>query len=161
MFAQVRPIRLGQPPASVQVSVLAASSQDSYLRPPSAAGGITVATSGPVPAEVEHGAQALAVALEGVFPGAAPDKHFRLVLSGTSKFVSNEYFSYVSNGELSVAIMRWLADDEAAPNVAPRTYNLPEIVLTSSQMRDTFIALEIVLPLSTALFGVAMWWRRR
>ncbi len=161
VFAQARPIRLSQPPASVRASVLAASSQDSYLRPPSAAGGITVAAGGPAPAEVEHGAQALAVALEGAFPGASPDKHFRLVISGTSKFATNEYFSYVSNGELSVAIMRWLAEDDASPNLAPRTYNLPEIVLTSAQMRDTFIALEILLPLSTALFGVAMWWRRR
>ena len=95
------------------------------------------------------------------FPGASPDKRFRLVISGTSKFATNEYFSYVSNGELSVAIMRWLAEDDASPNLAPRTYNLPEIVLTSPQMRDTFIALEVLLPLSTALFGVAMWWRRR
>jgi hypothetical protein len=162
VFAQARPIRLSQPPTAVKASVLAASSQDSYLRPPSAAGGITIAAGGlPPPAEVEHGAQALAVALEGAFPGASPDKHFRLVISGTSKFATNEYFSYVSNGELSVAIMRWLAEDEASPNLAPRTYNVPEIALTSAQMRDTFIALEIVLPLSTALFGFAMWWRRR
>jgi hypothetical protein len=38
---------------------------------------------------------------------------------------------------------------------------VPEIVLTSAQMRDTFIWLEIMLPLGTALLGVAMWWRRR
>ena len=161
VFAQARPIRLSHPPEAVRASVLAASSQDSYLQPPSSAGGITVAAGGSIPAEVEHGAQALAVALEGAFPGAAPDKHFRLVISGTSKFATNEYFSYVSNGELAVAIMRWLAEDEAAPNLAPRTYNVPEIVLTSVQMRNTFIALELLLPLSTALFGFAMWWRRR
>jgi hypothetical protein len=161
VFAQARPIRLSPPPAAVRASVLAASSQDSYLRPPSAAGGITVAAGGPAPAAGEHGVQALAVALEGAFPGASPDKHFRLVISGTSKFATNEYFSYVSNGELSVAIMRWLAEDDASPNLAPKTYSSPEIVLTSAQMRDTFIALEILLPLSTALFGVAMWWRRR
>jgi hypothetical protein len=161
VFAQARPIRLSQPAVAVRSSVLAASSQDSYLRPPSAAGGITVAAGGPAPAEVEHGAQALAVAVEGAFPGAASNKPFRLVIAGTSKFATNEYFSYVSDGELSVAIMRWLADDDASPNLAPRTYNVPEIVLTSAQMRDTFIALEILLPLSTALFGVAMWWRRR
>jgi hypothetical protein len=161
VFAQARPIRLSQPPAAVSASVFAASSQNSYLRQPSATGGIMAAASGQAPAEVEHGAQALAAALEGVFPGASPDKHFRLVISGTSKFTTNEYFSYVSNGELSVAIMRWLAEDDASPNLAPRTYNLPEIVLTSAQMRNTFIALEILLPLSTALFGVAMWWRRR
>jgi ABC-type uncharacterized transport system involved in gliding motility auxiliary subunit len=160
VFAQARPIHISQPQSVVRATVLAASSQDSYLRPPSAAG-IVVAGSGPATAEVEHGAQALAVALEGVFPGAPPDKHFRLVLSGTSKFATNEYFSYVSNGELSVAIMRWLAEDDASPKLAPKTYNLPEIVLTSAQMRDAFIALEILLPLSTALLGVAMWWRRR
>ena len=161
MFAHARPIRLSQVPAAVTATVLAASSQDSFLRPASAAGGITVAAGGPAPGEVDRGAQALAVALEGAFPGAAPDKHFRLVISGTSKFATNEYFSYVSNGELSVAIVRWLAEDDASPNIAPRSYNLPEIVLTSAQMRDTFIALEVLLPLGTALFGVAMWWRRR
>jgi hypothetical protein len=161
VFAQARPIRLTRPPAGVKASILAASSQDSYLQPPSAAGGITVASGDPAATEVERGAQALAVALEGDFPGAAPDKRFRLVIAGTSKFATNEYFSYVSNGTLSVAIMRWLAEDDAAPNLAPRTYNVPEIVLTGSQMRDTFIVLEIILPLSTALFGVAMWWRRR
>jgi ABC-type uncharacterized transport system len=161
VFAQARPIKVGQPPPAVRASVLAASSQDSYLQPPSAAGGFTVGSGGPTLVSVEHGAHALVAALDGAFPGAAPDKHFRLVISGTSKFASNEYFSYVSDGELSVAIMRWLAEDDASPNLAPRTYNLPEIVLTSAQMRDVFIALEIVLPLSTALFGVAMWWRRR
>jgi hypothetical protein len=161
VFAQARPIRLGQPPTAVRASVLAATSQDSYLRPPSSPGGIATAAGGQAQAEVEHGAQALAVALEGVFPGAPPDKHFRLVMAGTSKFATNEYFSYVSNGELSVAIMRWLAEDEGSPNLAPRSYSAPEIVLTSSQMRDSFILLEILLPLSTALFGIAMWWRRR
>ena len=38
VFAQTRPIRVSQPPAGLKVTVLAASSQDSYLRPPSAAG---------------------------------------------------------------------------------------------------------------------------
>ena len=155
VFAQARPIRLSQPPADGRgPSVLAASSQDSYLRPPSAAGGITVAAGEPARHRSRaRRAGAVAVALDGVFPGAASDKHFRLVISGTSKFATNEYFSYVSDGELSVAIMRWLAEDDASPNLAPRTYSLPEIVLTSAQMRDTFIALEILLPLSTALFG--------
>jgi hypothetical protein len=161
VFAQARPIRLAKPPATVETTVLAASSKDSFLRPPWAAGGIADASEGQRLSEADHGAQGLAVALEGTFPGGAPDKHFRLVISGTSKFATNEYFPYVSNGELSVAIMRWLAEEDTAPNVAPRAYTVPEIVLTSAEMRDTFIALELLLPLTTALFGVAMWWRRR
>ena len=68
---------------------------------------------------------------------------------------------YVSNGELAVAILRWLADDEATPTVKPQSYSLPEIELTSRQMRDVFIALEVLLPLTTILCGVLVWWRRR
>jgi hypothetical protein len=161
VFPQARPIRLAEAPATVRTSVLAASSQDSYLRPPSAGGGLTVVSGGPVVPDAGRGAQALAVALEGVWPGAAPERRFRLVVAGTSKFATNEYFPYVSNGELSVAMIRWLADDDAAPNLAPQNYSVPEIVLTSRQMRDIFVALVVLLPLTTAFCGVAMWWRRR
>jgi hypothetical protein len=162
VFPQVRPIRIVQPPAGVNTSLLAASSENSYRRSPSAAGGLTLAANGQEAAsDVGRGAQALAVALEGVWPGAAPDKRFRLVLAGTSKFATNEYFPYVSDGELSVAMVRWLADDDATGNVTPQVYDLPQIVLTNRQMRDTFIVLEVLLPLSTAFCGVLMWWRRR
>jgi hypothetical protein len=161
VFPQARPIHLAQPPAAVTTTVLAASSQDSYLRPPSAAGGLMVATGGQAVSDSGHGAQALAVALEGVWPSATADRRFRLVVAGTSKFASNEYFPYVSNGELSVAMVRWLADDDAAPNLAPRTYAVSELVLTSRQMRNTFMALEVLLPLTTAFCGVLIWWRRR
>jgi hypothetical protein len=58
-------------------------------------------------------------------------------------------------------MVRWLGDDDATPNIAPQTYNVPEIVLTSHQMRNTFIALVVLLPLTTAFCGVLMWWRRR
>jgi hypothetical protein len=140
--------------------VLVASSQDSYLQPPSAGGGLTVVSGGPTVSD-GRGARALVVALEGVWPGAAPERRFRLVVAGTSKFATNEYFPYVSNGELSVAMIRWLADDDAAPNLAPQTLSVPEIVLTSRQMRDIFVALVVLLPLTTAFCGAAMWWRRR
>jgi hypothetical protein len=160
VFPQVRPIHVVPPPNGVSARILAASSQDSYRRPPSAAGG-AVPVEPPTPEAEDRSPQTLAVALEGVWPGAVPDKSFRLVLAGTSKFATNEYFPYVSNGELSVAMLRWLAADEATPSVQPQTYGLPEIVLTSRQMRDTFIALEVLLPLTTLLCGVLVWWRRR
>jgi ABC-type uncharacterized transport system involved in gliding motility auxiliary subunit len=84
-----------------------------------------------------------------------------MVVAGTSKFATNEYFPRVSDGELAVAILRWLADDEAMPTIKPQSYTLPEVELTSRQMRDVFIALEVLLPLSTILCGVLVWWRRR
>ena len=78
----------------------------------------------------------MAVAVTGRWPDAGTDKHFRLVLAGTSKLATNEYFPYVSNGELSVAMLRWLAADETMPSVAPQTLSISEIALTSRQMRD-------------------------
>jgi ABC-type uncharacterized transport system len=158
IFPQVRPIRVAAPPAGVITSILVSSSQDSFRRPPS--GELAVAgppSSGPE----DRGAQTLAVAVEGVWPGGQLDRHFRLVVAGTSKLATNEYFPYVSNGEFAVAILRWLAADQTMPTVKPQAYQLPEIVLTSRQMRDVFIALELLLPLSTLLCGVLVWWRRR
>jgi ABC-type uncharacterized transport system len=161
VFPQARPLGLTPPPEGVRTTLLAASSQDSYRRPAAAGGSALASAEQATPDAEDRGAQALAVAVEGVWPGAASDKHFRLVLAGTSKFATNEYFPYVSNGELSIAMLRWLADDEATPGIKPQTYQLPEIVLTSRQMRDVFIALEVLLPLSTLLCGVLVWWRRR
>jgi len=161
VFPQARPIHVATPPAGVAVSILAASSQDSFSRPvPS---GVTeLAADGAAPTDAEdRGARALAVAVEGLWPGAASGKRFRLVLAGTSKFATNEYFPYVSDGELSVAMLRWLAADETMPTVRPQTYSLSELVLTSRQMRDVFVTLEVLLPLSTLMFGVLVWWRRR
>jgi ABC-2 type transport system permease protein len=160
VFPHARPIAVARPPSGVNLIVLAASSRDSYLRPPASAGGITSATDRETP-NIGRGEQPLAVALEGSWPGGPSDKRFRLVVAGTSKFASNEYFPYVSNGELSLSMLRWLADDDATPSVAPQTFKLPEIVLTSRQMRDGFIVLEVLLPLSTAMFGVLIWWSRR
>jgi gliding motility-associatede transport system auxiliary component len=160
VFPQTRPIHVTTPPAGVGTTILASSSQDSYRRPLTAAGVLAAADQGAPDAE-DRGAQVLAVAVEGAWPGAAPGKPFRLVLAGTSKFATNEYFPFVSNGELSVAMVRWLASDEGTPGVAPQTYQLPEIVLTSRQMRDVFLTLEVLLPLSTMLCGVLVWWRRR
>ena len=53
-----------------------------------------------------------------------PVRYFLLMvavetLAGTSKFATNEYFPYVSNGELGVATLRWLAADETMPTVQP------------------------------------------
>jgi hypothetical protein len=164
VFPQTRPIHVVTPPAGVATSVLAASSQDSYLRPlPAGAGGAgeLASAAAPAPDAEDRGAQALAVAVEGAWPGGDSGKTFRLVLAGTSKFATNEYFPYVSDGELGVAMLRWLASDEAMPTVAPQTYGPSEIVLTSRQMRDVFIVLEVLLPLSTLLCGALVWWRRR
>jgi hypothetical protein len=160
IFPRVRPIMIAGPTAGVKATVLASSSQDSFIRP---AASLADAHAGEGAAPDDKPAvQALAVALEGAWPRtSAGAKPFRLVVAGTSKFATNEYFPFVSNGELAVGMLRWLASDDTMPTIRPAAYSLPEITLTSRQMRNVFLILEVVLPLSTLLLGVAVWWRRR
>jgi ABC-type uncharacterized transport system involved in gliding motility auxiliary subunit len=102
----------------------------------------------------------LAAAVQGIWPGAgrAP---FRLVLVGNASFATNAFFPYASNGDLAISMIRWLAEDTAAPLLKPETYSLPEVRLTHRQMQVTFLLVEVLLPLSVMLFGAAVWWRRR
>jgi ABC-type uncharacterized transport system involved in gliding motility auxiliary subunit len=103
------------------------------------------------------------VALEGRWPdgAAGQDKPFRLILVGNSNFATNAYFPYVSNGDLAIGMVRWLAGDEALPAVKPQSFSLERVDLTGRQMRDIFVAVELVLPACVMLFGGIVWWRRR
>jgi hypothetical protein len=58
-------------------------------------------------------------------------------------------------------MVQWLAGAAAAAHVTPETYSMREIALTNREMRRVFLVVEILLPLSVALFGVGVWWRRR
>jgi ABC-2 type transport system permease protein len=165
IFPDARPIRLGSAPAGVRTSVLASSSADSYLRSlPRGAEDerATLAASAKYGAAQRHPA-VLAVAVEGHWPDApaTQDHLFRCVLVGNSNFASNAFFPYVSNGDLAVAMVRWLAGDEAMPAVKPQSFSLEQIDLTNRQMRDIFVVVELALPLTVILFGGAVWWRRR
>lgn len=159
IFPEARPIRVAPPPAGVTASILASSSNDSHLRPLPQSAALVSAGGG----EDKRGPAILAVALEGRWPEApaGQDKRFRLVLVGNSNFASNAYFPYVSNGELAIGMIRWLAGDEAVPAVKPQSFSLPQIDLTTRQMRDIFITVELLLPLSVVLVGGFVWWRRR
>lgn len=154
VFPGARPIRLREPAAGLTAAELVATSKDSYVRPldPTARAADTPAAA--------PGPRLLAAAVQGTWPsaGRAP---FRLVLIGNASFASNAFFPYASNGDLAVSMIRWLAEDTATPLLKPEAYSLPEIRLTHRQMQVIFLLVEVLLPLSVILFGVAVWWRRR
>jgi gliding motility-associatede transport system auxiliary component len=163
VFPGPRPIRLLGKIPEIEATTLASTSQQSYVRPitTSTAFASTQPVVPPEPkASAEHGPAALAVALQGNWPGGE-QKPFRLVLVGSAGFATNAFFPYASNGDLAVSIVRWLADDRATPKLKPATYSTAEVRLTHREMQLTFFLIEILLPLSVVGFGVAMWRRRR
>ncbi len=165
IFPEARPIRLGTPSAGLRATVLAASSADSYLRalPQAAEGDGTGLAASATPGAAGRRPSALAVAVDGRWPDAPASaaEPFRAVLVGNSNFATNAYFPYVSNGDLAIGMVRWLAGDDATPPVKTQSLSLAEIDLTSRQMRDIFVVVELLLPLAVILLGGAVWWRRR
>lgn len=162
VFPEARPIRVATS-AGIEASLLASSSAESYLRALPQNDGEGASLAAATPDRAQQRPAALAVALEGRWPEAPTGeaKPFRLVLVGNSNFASNAYFPYVSNGDLAIGMVRWLAGDEARPSVKTQSLSLAQIDLTSRQMRDIFIVVELLLPLAVILMGGMVWWRRR
>jgi hypothetical protein len=150
VFPGARPIRLKAGVAGLKATELVATSKDSYVRPLNP----TVHTAD------TPGPRLLAAAVEGTWPGAGRVA-FRLVLVGNAGFADKAFFPYASKGDLAVSMIRWLAEDTATPLLKPEAYSPPEMRLTHRQMQVTFLLVEVLLPLSVMLFGVAVWWRRR
>ena len=124
-----------RPPPGVKTTVLASSSKDSYLRPvPQAPGG-----SRNRPGRMQpHGRGGARGRGRGALAGRVPPtqtKPFRLVLVGNSNFATNSYFPYVSNGDLAVEMVRWLAGDEARPAAKPQSFSPAQQIDADEQTR--------------------------
>jgi hypothetical protein len=154
VFPGARPIRILRSVAGVSAAPLVTTSKDSHVRPvnPTAMVAASATAAGP---------QLLAAALSGTWPGGAGKAPFRLVLVGNAGIAANAFFTYASNGDLVVSMIRWLAEDTATPLLESALYRLPELQLTHRQMQATFLIIVVLLPLTVALLGAAVWWRRR
>jgi hypothetical protein len=150
-YPGVRPLE-PVPDAGVTATPLFSSSVESYLRP---VGGARVS----VPAA--RRAHVLAVAAEGILPGEPGAKPFRLVVVGDGDFASNSFFPYMSNSDLTLAMLAWLVREERAPTMKPPVEVLPTVVLTNRQVQGIFAVTVLVLPGLVVGVGGVVWWRRR
>ena len=97
---------------------------------------------------------------------AAPEKiiarkEARIVVSGDSDFATNSFYHVLGNGALFLNAVNFLASRENLIGLEPRTYDLPYVSMTNTQMKGTFFLSIILIPLLMAAVGVAVWWRRR
>jgi ABC-type uncharacterized transport system involved in gliding motility auxiliary subunit len=164
VFPAPRPIKLLRQTPEVQATTLVTTSRDSYLRgvPAALSAAASIQSVGPAHDNSGgvQGPATLAVALQGHWPEGNGNQ-FRLVLIGSASFAANAFFPYASNGDLAVSTVRWLAGDMGAPRLKPMTYAAPEVELTHREMQLTFVLVEVLLPLSIILCGIAVWQKRR
>ena len=138
------------PAAGVSATALFTSSADSYVRPLSGLRNAVRSGRGPRP---------LAVAAEGRLADGAGV--FRLVVAGDADFASNSFFPYMSNGDLVLAMLAWLAREERAPTLKPPVVVLPRVALTEREVRGIFLVTVVALPGMVVGAGTLVWWRRR
>jgi len=94
-----------------------------------------------------------------LLPGVG--RPFRLIVVGDGDFVSNSFFPYMSNSDVSMAMLAWLLREERAPTMKPPVEVLPTVVLTYKQTQGIFIAMVLVVPGLVIGAGGVVWWRRR
>jgi ABC-type uncharacterized transport system len=165
-FPGIRSLTLSPPPAGITIAPLFRSSTESFARPveavaerqPGRDGGATRSSGAPG----GTGRRVLGAAIEGTWPGAgSAAKPFRLVVVGDGDFASNSFLPYMANGDLALAMVRWLAREERGSTVSVRMPVPPLVLLTKSQMQRIFLVIEVLLPLSVMAIGAVVWWRRR
>lgn len=94
-------------------------------------------------------------------PSGVPRKPARIVVIGDSDFATNSFYHILGNGALFLNTVNFLAARENLIGLEPRTYDVPYVSMTNTQMKATFILSIILIPLLMAAIGVAYWWRRR
>jgi hypothetical protein len=163
-FPGIRSLTLSAPPAGVTSAPLFRSSTESYTRQVQAVSerqpGGDGATARATAAPAGTGRRVLGAAIEGIWPGSNA-KPFRLVVVGDGDFASNSFLPYMANGDLALAMLRWLAREERASAVTVRMPVPPLVLLTKSQMQRIFLLIEVLLLLSVVAVGAVVWWRRR
>jgi hypothetical protein len=163
-FPGIRPLTLVQPMSGVEVTPILQSSRDSYARPVPAADQRAIESPAAPAAQVapqvaDVRPRVLGIAAEGALaPGASL---FRAVVIGDGDFASNSFLPYMSNSDLLVAAVRWLAHEDQGTAVRTRIPVPPMILLTAAQSRWIFIVIVILLPLMVIGIGGVVWWLRR
>ncbi|MBI1951006.1 MAG: GldG family protein [Acidobacteria bacterium] len=85
----------------------------------------------------------------------------RLVVFGDSDFLTNGYLNASGNGDLALNAIAWLAEQEELVSIRPKT-SVPRIlILSGQQVRYYFWSIVAFAPVTIAVVGVGIWWRRK
>lgn len=90
-----------------------------------------------------------------------PPPAWRAVVSGNARFAANGFFNLSGNGDLLVASINWLAEDQDLIAIRPKEGSSSPLLLTAGQHRVVFWVPVLILPGVIAGYGFAVWRRRR
>ncbi|HET8761530.1 MAG TPA: Gldg family protein [Nitrospiria bacterium] len=86
---------------------------------------------------------------------------WRVVVSGNARFATNGFFNLSGNGDLLVASINWLAEDQDLIAIRPKEASSIPVILTAGQERVVRWVPTLIVPGVIAGYGFAVWRRRR
>jgi ABC-type uncharacterized transport system involved in gliding motility auxiliary subunit len=92
---------------------------------------------------------------------AKSGKQARIVVTGSSRFVSNRFLGEGGNTDYFLRCMNWLAEEEELIAIQPRSAQDRRVALTEQQARGIFWLIVVAMPLAAMALGIAVHWRRR
>jgi ABC-type uncharacterized transport system involved in gliding motility auxiliary subunit len=85
----------------------------------------------------------------------------RLVVVGSSSFMSNSFLGFAGNRDLSMNIFNWLSADEDLISIRPKDPQDRRLNLSRRGMNLLFYSSLLGLPLLVLAAGMSVWWKRR
>lgn len=108
-----------------------------------------------------EGPFALAVTVEGKWPGSTNSKEFRLAVFGDSEFMGNQLLFQNLNRDLALNTVATLVREENITAIAPREVGKTEMTLTPTAFRVFIFVFAIPLPVAFIILSGTLWYRRR
>jgi len=89
------------------------------------------------------------------------DTEQRIAVIGDSDFASNAYIGHAANLDLAMALVNWLASDDALIDIPVKTSVGTQLSLSRAQSIIIGFGFLLVIPLLLLATGLGIWWRRR
>jgi ABC-type uncharacterized transport system involved in gliding motility auxiliary subunit len=85
----------------------------------------------------------------------------RIVVVGSSSWVSDGYIGFNGNSDLALNMLNWLSSDEELISIRPKDPEDRRLTLNRGQMSMIFYTSVLLLPMAVIAAGLSVWWKRR
>jgi len=150
-------------PNSMRVTVLAATSLDSWLTPDPEDNSFDPDRDTLGPHAIALAVEAAESLLGSVDTGVTKDTATttKLVVFGDVDFATNQYFYAYSNSDFFLNTVNWLTEDFQLIAIRPKTVVFRELITTSQEFDFIRYSSLFLLPAAVLFLGTVVWWRRR
>lgn len=99
--------------------------------------------------------------IASAFERTVGDREQRVVVVGTGHFLSNSFLGNGGNLALGTGMFNWLAGEDALATIDPRPAADTRLDIDSTHLYLIAFVVLFLLPLTFAITGGVVWWRRR